>query len=90
MNKGDLVNKMAEDAGITKAQATAALNGFMEAVGGALASGDKVALVGFGTFSTSEREARAGRNPKTGETIQIDAKKSAKFKAGKELNDKIA
>jgi DNA-binding protein HU-beta len=90
MNKGDLVNKMAEDAGITKAQATAALNAFMEAVGDALVSGDKVALVGFGTFSTGERNARDGRNPKTGEAIRIEAKKSAKFKAGKELNDKIA
>lgn len=80
---------MSDDAGITKSQATAALNSFTEAIGAALAEGDKVALVGFGTFSTTERAAREGRNPKTGDTIQIGAKKSARFKAGKELNSKV-
>jgi DNA-binding protein HU-beta len=89
MNKSDLINKMSDDAGITKSQATAALNSFIDAIGTALSSDDKVALVGFGTFSVSERDARAGRNPKTGETLQIAAKKSAKFKPGKELNGRL-
>jgi DNA-binding protein HU-beta len=89
MNKGDLISKMSEDAGITKAQATAAVNAFMAAVGGALKAGDKVSLVGFGTFSVNESKARAGRNPKTGLPIEIAAKKSAKFKAGKDLNDSL-
>ncbi len=89
MNKSDLINKMSDDAGITKSQATAALNSFIDAVGAALAADDKVALVGFGTFSVSERAARDGRNPKTGEALTIAAKKSAKFKPGKELNGKL-
>jgi DNA-binding protein HU-beta len=89
MNKSDLINKMSDDAGITKSQATAALNSFTDAIGAALAANDKVALVGFGTFSVSERSSRMGRNPKTGDTISIEAKKSAKFKAGKELNGRL-
>jgi DNA-binding protein HU-beta len=89
MNKGDLISKVSEDAGISKAQATAAVSAFMSAVSGALKSGDKVSLVGFGTFSVSESKERTGRNPKTGAAIQIAAKKSAKFKAGKELNDNL-
>ncbi len=89
MNKSDLISKMSDDAGITKSQATAALNSFIDAVGTALAADDKVALVGFGTFSVSERAAREGRNPKTGEALTIAAKKSAKFKPGKELNGKL-
>ena len=89
MNKGDLISKVSEDAGISKAQATAAVSAFMSAVSGALKSGDKVSLVGFGTFSVSESKERVGRNPKTGAAIQIAAKKSAKFKAGKELNENL-
>ncbi len=89
MNKSDLISKMSDDAGITKGQATAALNSFIDAIGTALAADDKVALVGFGTFSVSERSSRVGRNPKTGETISIEAKKTAKFKAGKELNARL-
>lgn len=89
MNKGDLISKVSEDAGISKAQATAAVSAFMSAVSGALKSGDKVSLVGFGTFSVSESKERTGRNPKTGAAIQIAAKKSAKFKAGKELNENL-
>lgn len=85
MNKGDLVNKIAEDANLTKAQAADALNAVVNAVTGALKKGDKVTLVGFGTFSTTNRPARTGRNPQTGKTIKIAAKTSVKFKAGAEL-----
>ncbi len=89
MNKGDLVNKIAEDAGLTKAQATAALKSTLDAIAAAMKAGDKVTLIGFGTFSVSERAAREGRNPRTGKTIKIEAKKTAKFKGGKELNDSL-
>ncbi len=87
MNKGDLIKAISEEAGITKAQATDALNAVVGSISGALASGEKVTLVGFGTFSVSERAARTGRNPATGKEIQIAAKKQVKFKAGKELDD---
>lgn len=89
MNKGDLINKIADGADITKAQATEALNAVLDGIGDALDSGDKVTLVGFGTFSVSHRDARTGRNPQTGETIQIAAKNVVKFKPGKELTDKV-
>ena len=89
MNKAELVSKMADDAGITKVQATAALESFMEGVTKTLKSGDKLILVGFGTFSVSKRAARTGRNPQTGATIKIKAKKVARFKASKELSGKI-
>jgi DNA-binding protein HU-beta len=89
MNKADLVSKIAEDVGITKVQASAAVESLMEAVTKALKSGKKVTLIGFGTFSVTKRAARKGRNPKTGESIKIKAKKIAKFKAGKELNAKM-
>ena len=89
MNKGDLINKIADSADITKAQATEALNAVLEGIGEALDSGDKVTLVGFGTFSVSRRDARTGRNPQTGETIKIAAKNVVKFKPGKELTDKV-
>lgn len=89
MNKADLVNKLAEDARITKSQAATAIESFVEAVTKSLKSGEKVTLIGFGTFSVSKRAARRGRNPKTGEVIKIKAKKIAKFKAGKELNSKM-
>ena len=85
MNKGDLINKVAESAGLTKAQATSAVNAVLDSVAESLVSGDKVTLIGFGTFSVSKREARTGRNPQTGKSIKIDAKTSVKFKAGKEL-----
>ncbi len=90
MNKGDLISKIAEGAGITKGQATDALNSTLSAISSALKGGDKVTLVGFGTFSVSTRSAREGRNPQTGKTIKIAAKKVAKFKAGKELGDVVA
>jgi DNA-binding protein HU-beta len=89
MTKAELVSKLAEDAGITKAQATAALDSFIEGVTKTLKSGDKLTLVGFGTFSVSKRAARTGRNPQTGESIKIKAKKVARFKAGKDLTSKL-
>ncbi len=89
MNKAELIAKIAEDAGITKVQANATLGAFVEAVTKTLKKGDKVTLVGFGTFSVSKRAARNGRNPQTGAVIKIKAKKVAKFKAGKELSAKI-
>ncbi|MBS4063115.1 MAG: HU family DNA-binding protein [Chitinophagaceae bacterium] len=89
MNKAELVAKMSEDAGISKTQANSALDSMIEAVSKTLKGGGKVTLVGFGTFSVSKRKARAGRNPKTGEAIKIKAKKVAKFKAGKELAEKL-
>lgn len=89
MNKAELISKIAEDAGLTKVQASAALDSFIEGVTKTLKSGNKLILVGFGTFSVSKRAARKGRNPLTGETIKIKAKKVAKFKAGKELQGKL-
>jgi DNA-binding protein HU-beta len=89
MNKAELIAKIADDAGITKTQANASLDSFIEAVAKTLKKGDKVTLVGFGTFSVSKRAARNGRNPQTGATIKIKAKKVAKFKAGKELSSKV-
>lgn len=89
MNKAELVAKIAEDASISKTQANDALDSFVDAVTKTLKSGDKVTLVGFGTFSVSKRQARTGRNPQTGETIKIKAKKVARFKAGKELSARI-
>jgi len=86
MNKSDLISAMASDAGITKAQAQSTLNSLCDSVAGALKSGDKVTLIGFGTFSVSNRAARTGRNPKTGKEIKIAAKNVAKFKAGKGLD----
>jgi DNA-binding protein HU-beta len=89
MNKAELIAKIAEDAGITKTQANTALDSFVEAVAATLNGGGKVTLVGFGTFSVSERTARNGRNPKTGEAMTIQAKKVARFKAGKELSGRL-
>jgi DNA-binding protein HU-beta len=89
MTKAELISKIAEDAGITKVAATAALDSFLESVAKTLKKGDKLTLVGFGTWSVSKRAARKGRNPFTGETIKIKAKKVAKFKASKELSGKL-
>ena len=85
MNKGDLINKIAEDANLTKVQASDALNTVLSTVSDTLKDGKKVTLVGFGTFSVKERKARTGRNPQTGAEIQIAAKNVVKFKPGKEL-----
>ena len=89
MNKGDLIAKMADDAGITKAQAAEALNSFTDCVEKTLKKGDKISLVGFGTFSVSHRAARTGRNPQTGAEIKIAARNVPKFKAGKALSDSV-
>jgi DNA-binding protein HU-beta len=89
MNKAELINKIADDAGVTKTQANEALDSFIEAVTKTLKGGGKVTLVGFGTFSVSKRAARNGRNPQTGEVIKIKARKVARFKAGKELSAKL-
>ncbi len=89
MNKADLINKISDDTGITKTEANAALDSFIEAVTKTLKSGGKVTLVGFGTFAISKRSARNGRNPQTGEVIKIKARKVARFKAGKELASKL-
>ena len=89
MNKSELISQIAGDAGITKAQAQTALNSFLDTSSGALKKGEKVILVGFGTFSVSRRAARTGRNPQTGKEIQIAAKNVVKFKAGSELSGKV-
>jgi DNA-binding protein HU-beta len=89
MNKAELINKIADDAGITRTQANTALDSFVEAVTKTLKGGGKVTLVGFGTFSVSKRAARNGRNPQTGEVIKIKARKVARFKAGKDLAGRL-
>ncbi len=89
MNKGDLINKIAEDANLTKSQASEAVNTILSSIGETLKDGDKVSLVGFGTFSISHREARTGRNPQTGKAIKIAAKNVVKFKPGKELSESV-
>ncbi|MBU0481983.1 MAG: HU family DNA-binding protein [Proteobacteria bacterium] len=89
MNKGELVENMANAASISKAAAERALTGLLDAVSGALAKGDKVTLVGFGTFSVTKRSARQGRNPQTGAAIKIPARKVARFKPGSKLADAV-
>ena len=89
MTKADLVNAMAEKAGLSKTDAEGALKAFTESVTDALKAGEKVAMVGFGTFSVGDRAARTGQNPQTGEKIQIAAAKVPKFKAGKALKDAV-
>ena len=89
MNKQDLIDSMAKAAGVTKVQSQAALDAFMGSTQSALKKGDKVILVGFGTFSVTKRAARKGRNPQTGKEISIPAKKVVKFKAGAGLQGKI-
>ncbi len=87
MTKVELVAKIAEDAGLTKVQAEKALNSFIETTTAAIKAGDKVTLVGFGTFSATSRAARTGRNPQTGKEIKIEAKTNGKFTPGKSLKD---
>ena len=89
MNKGELVDAVAKDAVISKGEALAAVDSVVDNVKKALRVGAKVTLVGFGTFSTSQRSAREGRNPQTGKPIKIPAKKVAKFTPGKALKDAI-
>ena len=91
MTKAELIEKMAKDAEITKAAAGTALDSFIQGVTAALKKKDgKVTLVGFGTFEKTNRKARKGRNPQTGEAIKIKASKSVKFKVGKKLKDAVA
>lgn len=90
MNKTDLVNAIAEKAGLSKADAQKALEAFCAAVESTLASGNEVRLVGFGTFLTGKRKETEGRNPRTGEKIVIKAKTVAKFKAGRDLQKAVA
>ncbi len=89
MNKAQLIDAMASEANLTKADAKKALDAFIKTTADTLKAGDKVSLVGFGAFSVTERSARTGRNPKTGEEMQIPAKKVVKFKAGSELSDSV-
>ena len=87
MNKTELVAAMAEQTNLSKKDAEAALKAFIDVVSEELKKGEKVQLVGFGTFEVSERAAREGRNPQTGETMEIKASKTPKFRAGKALKD---
>ncbi len=89
MNKGELIKMIAADAKISQIQANAALNSFMLITSEALKKGDKVTLVGFGTFGISLRSARIGRNPQTGKVIQIDARKVVRFKPGTDLSKEV-
>ena len=89
MKKSELVAAIAEKAELKKVDAEKALNAFVDAVTEALAKGDKIALVGFGTFETKKRAARTGKNPATGEAIEIAASKAVVFKAGKALKDSV-
>ena len=89
MNKTELVAAVAEQSGLSKKDAEAAVKAFTDVVAEALKAGDKIQLVGFGTFEVSERAAREGRNPRTGETMTIEASKTPKFKAGKALKDLV-
>ena len=89
MTKAELIEKMAKDADVSKAAAQKALDSFVDSIKKTLKKGNKVTLVGFGTFSVAKRVARKGRNPQTGETIKIKASKTPKFKAGKAFKDAI-
>ena len=89
MNKTDLIGAVAESSGLSKNDATKAVEGVFEAITGALKSGDEVRLVGFGTFSVAKRKASTGRNPRTGEPMSIKASAAPKFKAGKGLKDAV-
>ncbi len=89
MNKAELIAAIAAQAGLTKVDAKKALDAFISVAGESLKKGERLSLVGFGSFSVNERNARSGRNPRTGKTIKIAAKKVVKFKAGAELNDLV-
>jgi len=89
MTKAELIDQVADQAKVSKADATKVLNGILDAITNTMAKGDSITLVGFGTFSVGSRAARTGRNPQTGAEIKIAAAKTPKFKAGKGLKDKI-
>ena len=89
MNKNELIAKIADDTDLSKADATRAVDAVFETISSQLSGGEEVRLVGFGTFSVSQRRATEGRNPRTGEKIQIPASKQPKFKAGKQLKEAV-
>lgn len=89
MNKTELIDTIAQSASISKSDASKALMALLNTISGAVAEGDNVTLIGFGTFSLSRREARTGRNPKTGEALKIEAKKIVKFKPGMALSNAV-
>lgn len=89
MNKSDLINQIVTKTGITKTKANQVIDAMVESIGNTLSKGDKVTLVGFGTFETREKSERVGRNPKTGETIAIPKKRVAKFRPGLGLSEKV-
>jgi DNA-binding protein HU-beta len=89
MNKAELIDAIAAEAGLSKADAKKALDGFVNATTGAMKKGDRISLVGFGSFSVTNRAARTGRNPQTGKEIKIAAKNVVRFKAGAELSGKV-
>jgi len=89
LNKNDLISRVADTAGLSKADATKAVDAVFDSITGSLKKGDEVRLVGFGTFSVAQRAASQGRNPRTGEAIRIPASKQPKFKAGKQLKDAV-
>jgi DNA-binding protein HU-beta len=89
LNKNDLISQVADDAGLSKADATKAVDAVLDNIAGSLSNGGEVRLVGFGTFSVTHRKATTGRNPRTGESIQIKASNQPKFKAGKALKDAV-
>jgi DNA-binding protein HU-beta len=89
MNKAELVNEIASNTGLTKTKSSDVIDSIITAITESLSKGEKVTLVGFGTFTTSKREARKGRNPKTGEVLDIAGKTVAKFKAGSELSKSV-
>jgi len=89
VNKNDLISSVAAGAGLSKSDASSAVESVLDTISGALKGGDDVRIVGFGTFSVSHRAASMGRNPRTGAAIQIPASKNPKFKAGKQLKDAV-
>lgn len=89
MNKNDLIGAVADASGLSKTQASSAVESVFDAISGALRKGDEVRLVGFGTFSVAKRKASTGRNPRTGEPMKIKASNQPKFKAGKGLKDSV-
>ncbi|RMH60295.1 MAG: HU family DNA-binding protein [Zetaproteobacteria bacterium] len=89
MNKAELIAAVADQSGLSKADAGKAVEAVLGSITGALANGESVSLIGFGTFSVAERGPRTARNPRTGETIEVPASKAPKFKAGKALKDAV-
>lgn len=89
MNKADLINEISNSTGLTKTKASETIDVIVNAIGTSLSKGEKVTLVGFGTWETSSRKSRKGRNPKTGQEINIPAKTVARFRAGSSLSDRV-